>query len=172
MSVPDYVDYDEDAKVILTGLPGRLAKYLDMPAEEVAFLLNKVGESKTIQSTVETLLIKLKLEYSEELTRERARFEADRVRRISEAEQRKLQDSNHINRTLDYIRQRRLANRLEYYMDRKPVYSVNDVPEELRDIYEQMILHGCISKPWFSRPRVSKSLPIPDYTRKYRLGTK
>jgi len=171
MSAKDYVDSDDDGNVILTGLPGRLVKYVDMPAEEAAFLLNKVGDSTSIKSTVESLFIKLKLEFSEELAKEREHIDERNRERAKVAAQQRIYKHVAYKRAFEHIKLRRDELKLDEFMRHNRVRRIEDIPDDLKHVFIMLDWHKCIHRPLITRWRMIKNLPAPDQ-REQQVGIK
>ena len=117
----------------------------DVSREDLKFLLNCIKESHSAHKGLQNVILKLKLEFGEDLARHNAAIEAIRKKAKAEAEAYERQREIEYRRNEKELaaaqrRKQEFADSvvaLQALMDQQAIYSENDVPVELKPVYSQ-----------------------------------
>lgn len=130
--------------------------------EDLLWLCGKLRHTTVSDSTWQALLVKLKLEFGEELAKHNAAVELSRrkeqERYRKEQEKREEEAANYKKAVAPLrVKERALQEQfiaLERFLDRNYVRSMLHVPDALRSMYLECERQGIIEQPWFRRYRV------------------
>lgn len=160
--------YSGDGERKWEPLETQLAKFLqpklqsEISKEDLNWLVAKIGKSSTLDSTWQAMLLKLKLEFGEELGRHNAALERQRAIQAAQykkrQEDRAKEEAEHQKMLMELRKREKVLQdqfiKLEQYMDRNYVRSRLHVPGDLWKMYDECIEQGILEQYWFRRYRI------------------